>query len=90
MIYGLKWNARSKMSKELLAYKLTYDADFGAVYIYAPHDDPNKKVRKTKKVPGYPNVYLDINSDDKILGIEILNPQDITVYDALQLLKAEK
>jgi uncharacterized protein YuzE len=55
--------------------KLEYDKDVDAAYIYLKY--PIKKGEVAKTSPLNENVILDLDSNGKIMGIEILNASSV-------------
>ena len=51
-----------------LKYKASYDSEFGSTYVYIK----DGKVVKTMPFP-HAEVLVDVDSDNNILGIEVLN-----------------
>lgn len=69
-------------------YTVTYDDSYGQFYIYNKGVTPGTiAVFRTHKIKAYNSVYADLDAKGKIIGIEVLNGDEITVAEVMKLFK---
>jgi len=62
--------------------KIEVDKDVDAAYVYLDEGIENGEVAKTIEVND--NIVLDFNSEDKLLGIEVLNASGVFSEDLIR------
>jgi uncharacterized protein YuzE len=61
--------------------EMTYDKTADAAYIYLNHHTKRREVKKT--IPASPNIILDYDAKNKLIGIEILSASKVVDRKAI-------